>query len=434
MKQRASLLLAVLLLLTALPFAALAEYPADSYYGLGFTEDLDVYTGPGEHYYRAGGNARYGGGGVRYYGSDPANGWMLIGYKTSKGLWRMGYVPESASRLTRARDSYSLFTLSFSYLPYTVTVRSIVTDDPMMDEHTPLCTLEVGANITYLCRWNNGWAYIEAANTTVGAVRGFIRPANIAPGASAAPPPVVTAPPYQPPVVTAPPYQPPVVTARPYQPPVVTASPYQPGVSWETLYYNYLLYMDVPELHDMELVDLDFDGAPELMLRRQASGRGWLYTVLSCYQGAVRASDYFAYGGQNADWALQNGTQSNLHMVKTSATGQRQWLKIGGSATSVSYYGAVCAVTLQNGYVRESVVFTYDVPIPGQGGRMFYTVRGYSAERAEYYTELFAFQTANPRNAYYAPCWQTTSPQTRLTVFQSLAVTYQNVTRYQTFY
>ena len=88
-----------LCLLLALCFSFVPEARAlatlDYYFNANFGRSYDVFSGPGRHYYRANmGKAMYGGGAARVYGME--GDWIMMGYQTSGGDYRIGYVHKDA--------------------------------------------------------------------------------------------------------------------------------------------------------------------------------------------------------------------------------------------------------------------------------------------------------------------------------------------------
>ena len=93
MKRKRSLILLALILFS-LPAAG---ETLDEYFTCRFSRSPAVYTGPADTYFRAGsGKAQYGSPGkARVYGEE--NGWLLIGYQTSSGQYRLGYIDAALS-------------------------------------------------------------------------------------------------------------------------------------------------------------------------------------------------------------------------------------------------------------------------------------------------------------------------------------------------
>ena len=120
-------LLAVLMI--ALPAAG---ETLDAYFTCRFSRSPAVYTGPSDTYFRAG-RAQYGSPGqARVYGEE--NGWLLIGYQTSSGRYRLGYIDASAAldKMVDAPADAVLRSLSFDYTPVWLTRDCGLTDDPVI--------------------------------------------------------------------------------------------------------------------------------------------------------------------------------------------------------------------------------------------------------------------------------------------------------------
>jgi len=172
MKKTLSLLFVVVLVLS-LAATAQADF-GQTYYTLKFSQGYAVYTGPGTTYYRANGNAYYGGGVTRYYGTA-SNGWLMIGYETSGGLWRMGYIaPGAASAISTPASDYTLFNITFSSITAYVTSNTFITDDPLYGDKTPLAYLDYGKQVTVLGTYNSYWTYVEVTVSGYGKMRGYV--------------------------------------------------------------------------------------------------------------------------------------------------------------------------------------------------------------------------------------------------------------------
>ena len=120
-----------------------------------------VYTGPGTHYFRAGGNAAVGGGKCRYYGN--VGEWALIGYGLSNGQYRIGYVQQSA-----LPADVSIRQLQLGYAPVTTTGSVYFTDDPIIGTNPDANRLayygEGGVSMHLLAWFGENWAYVEISN------------------------------------------------------------------------------------------------------------------------------------------------------------------------------------------------------------------------------------------------------------------------------
>ncbi len=127
-----------------------------------------VYTGPGEQYYQAGDAQVSGGTDCRLYGSE--NGFLLIGYGTADGGYRIGYITAKALPEGAATSA-----LELSAIPRVLTAAAPLTDDPVINA-LPLGELPAGSAVTALASLNeNGqWAYVEVADFMGSPARGFI--------------------------------------------------------------------------------------------------------------------------------------------------------------------------------------------------------------------------------------------------------------------
>lgn len=203
-KTLVCLLTLVLLLAAVLPAQALINL--DQYASARFTKSYPVYSGPGEHYYRANsGKALYGGNGVvRIYGVT--GNWVLIGYGLSNGDYRIGYVKQDAlNNMTSLTGSIN-YNLTFgNEVKYTKTAVPL-TDDPVVKCKT-LTTVAANTPVTLLATMDR-WAYVELQDGPQK-LRGFVRADYLTSTSGGVP--VATQPPYTP-VVT------PRPTARPQQP------------------------------------------------------------------------------------------------------------------------------------------------------------------------------------------------------------------------
>lgn len=218
-----------LILMIAVIFSILSTAQADfnqTYYNVRFTGSFAVYTGPGTNYLRANGNAMYGGGVARYYGTA-SNGWLFMGYETSGGLWRMGYVqPSAASAITTSPSDYSIFNINFTNTAAQITYDTYITDDPLYGNKTPLANLPVGQLVTVLGSWNDYWTYTEVQVSGKQPIRGFVKSDALStwtgptPVPTSAPTPVPTSAP------TSAPTSVPATTAPPF-----TGTPYLSGLT-----------------------------------------------------------------------------------------------------------------------------------------------------------------------------------------------------------
>lgn len=131
-----------------------------------------VYTGPGEQYYRAAeGKATVGRTEIRVWGAEGREGeWALIGYGTSDGGYRMGYVLyEEAHNL---RFPQQFIANEAVRLPQDTPL----TDDPIVHEVT-LATLPAGTVVTVLAYLRGSYreyAMVELGNYQGQPLRGFV--------------------------------------------------------------------------------------------------------------------------------------------------------------------------------------------------------------------------------------------------------------------
>ena len=158
MKRKRSLILLALILFS-LPAAG---ETLDEYFTCRFSRSPAVYTGPADTYFRAGsGKAQYGSPGkARVYGEE--NGWLLIGYQTSSGQYRLGYIDAALSldKMYEAPEDVFLRPLAFDYAPVWLTRDCELTDDPVISG-APIDSLKTGQECVFLASMNRKWAYIE---------------------------------------------------------------------------------------------------------------------------------------------------------------------------------------------------------------------------------------------------------------------------------
>lgn len=214
MKKLSVLVLALVMILLAMA-PAYALPSIDQYASCTIKKAYSVYSGPGEHYYRANnGKAMYGGAGsVRVFGVT--GDWILMGYGLSNGDYRVGYVPaEGLNYISNLRGDIN-YNLTFgSQVMYTNGVASI-SDDPIV-KGKMFADIPADTQVIALATMGN-WTYVEL--TLNGKpTRGFVYSYLLRNGDGSAP--VAPAPA---PVVTAAP------TAQPQ--PVYTAAPVQTGNS-----------------------------------------------------------------------------------------------------------------------------------------------------------------------------------------------------------
>ncbi|HHT07068.1 MAG: peptidoglycan-binding domain-containing protein [Christensenellales bacterium] len=130
-----------------------------------------VYTGPGKDYYRVD-KATVGGGVCRLYGSD--GDWLLMGYGTSDGGYRIGYITKDA-----LPDDIKTDPLTFSANQVKLTKEARMIDDPIINAKQ-IGRLPAGSTVTVLAYLEDGnnWAYIEVADFNDQPARGFINRNN----------------------------------------------------------------------------------------------------------------------------------------------------------------------------------------------------------------------------------------------------------------
>lgn len=172
MKKTVSILLALIMALCVLP-AAMAEKANLNVYASGrFSKSYELYTGPGTNYRRVE-NATYGGGGAaRIYGID-ASGWIMIGYQTGKGNYRIGYItPQAYSDMTVNSGEVNN-NLTFSAIDGVITGGCNLTDDPVIN-NVSFAWMNEGTDVTILATMGTDWVYIEAMGPS-SLMRGFVR-------------------------------------------------------------------------------------------------------------------------------------------------------------------------------------------------------------------------------------------------------------------
>ena len=139
-----------------------------------FQSNYDVYQGPGTNYYRSSnGKASYGArGAARVYGTDGE--WLLIGYESGKGGYRIGYIHNY--KFPKNVNASAIPVLSYAMLTATVNQNAPVTDDPVINgNNSAIEKLKKGTQVTFLA-WvdsKHNWALIEYTSTK-GTVRAFI--------------------------------------------------------------------------------------------------------------------------------------------------------------------------------------------------------------------------------------------------------------------
>lgn len=173
MKKLISIIMMAMLLCSfALPQIASADYSSwveqlynvpdfkftNHEYGIGCGY-CPVYTAPYENAYRVNGNAGCDtNSGMAECGY--INGWLFVRYETSKGGYRVGYIPPSYAR------GVTSHTPIFDYVPAKVDNTVYLTDNPMM-QGTRFATLYPGQEIYVLAKYTYrkqqglDWWYIE---------------------------------------------------------------------------------------------------------------------------------------------------------------------------------------------------------------------------------------------------------------------------------
>ncbi len=153
---------------TATPVAEVPYLP--DYQTLRFREGVyPVYSGPGEHYYRVE-NATLGGGTCRLYGAT--GDWILIGYGTTDGGYRIGFITRTA-----LPEGIIAAELLLAYEPRTLLSDAPVNDDPIISPDA-FGEFPAGSTVFVLAYIsdNERYAYVEVPDFGDGRpVRGFIR-------------------------------------------------------------------------------------------------------------------------------------------------------------------------------------------------------------------------------------------------------------------
>ena len=141
-----------------------------SYQEYSWSANYDVYQGPGEFYYRQG-NAKFGGGKARIYGTD--GDWLLIGYGASNGDYHIGYIHnyKLPSKAKNVRP------VTYAWLPATTKSSVTVTTDPVSNMKK-LETLPKGTQVYFLA-WASSkhrYALIEYESPSYNqTVRAFVK-------------------------------------------------------------------------------------------------------------------------------------------------------------------------------------------------------------------------------------------------------------------
>ena len=243
MKRRLVCFALLLVLCASFLPEARAMANLDFYISANFGRSYDVFSGPGRHYYRANmGKAMYGGGAARVYGIE--GDWIMMGYQTSGGDYRIGYVHKDALNTAKYVDG-TIMPLNFDHYIAYADDYCRITDDPVINNKM-ICSLPENTPVTVLATMGTSWTYIEA-NTSQGLMRGFVWSIHLKNSNAPARPTQVPLPTMPPQPTQAPwPTYAPIVTAVPWrQPttapwvtsiPLITAAPWNPPTArpWVT--------------------------------------------------------------------------------------------------------------------------------------------------------------------------------------------------------
>ncbi len=324
MKKRFFFLVAILAAFVAIPFLQAHAISELTYFSARIGASPAVYSGPGKEYYRANsGKAQYGRGGVaRIYGLA-SNGWMMVGYELGSGDYRIGYVaPKNADLLYDVEEcNTSIPRLKLDSVPATITRTCDLTDDPVI--HTkPIAELKKGTAVTYLATHGN-WAYIEA-DSSIGLVRAFVRKEYVSTSGGGSPGPVATG---------------------------------QPSGSWRTLYRQYLQVNGSNNWLMLRLMDLDFDGTPELLITTDRAHAGTIIRVLAIRGGKVVTSELTIMEMDgNSEWSYP----ADLMLFYNSGTSQHEWLVFDGYVMGDYESYSVNLLTFANGQAWLSELFRHE--------------------------------------------------------------------------
>ena len=283
-----------------------------------------VYSGPGKEYYRANnGKAQYGKGGVaRIYGLA-AGGWMMIGYELGSGDYRIGYVaPKYAEMLYDIKDNDGRIpALKLDSIAATITSACNLTDDPVI--HTkPIAELPAGTAVTYLATLGN-WAYVEV-NSDIGLARAFVRKEYVSTSGGPATPP---------------------------------AQGEQHNASWASMYRQYLLDSGSADWLALRLVDLDFDGMPELLITTDRAHVGTLVRVLAIRNGRITASEYTVMEMDgNSEWDYP----ADIQLFYNSGSAQYEWLIFDGYVMGDYRSSMVSRLSFENGAASTRELFRHE--------------------------------------------------------------------------
>ena len=340
MKKHLIIWAAVLAVMFALCAQAALAVSELSHFSARIGASPAVYSGPGKEYYRANnGKAQYGKGGVaRIYGLAP-NGWMMIGYELGSGDYRIGYVaPANADLLYGIKDWDSAIPqLSLDSVSAVITADCELIDDPVI--HTkPIAYLGRGIAVTYLATLGK-WAYIEV-DCSIGLARAFVRQEYLSTSGD--------------------------VVINPGNNPGHVGGVPASG-SWRSLYRQYLQVNGSNEWFMLRLMDLDFDGTPELLITTESAHVGTRIHVLSIQNGGVAVSEFtvMEFDG-NSEWSYP----SDLMLFYNAGTSQYEWLFFDGYVMGEHESNMVNRLMYAGGQVWTAELFrhtmegneqTYDV-------------------------------------------------------------------------
>ena len=301
MKKRCAAL--CLLVLLMLPLSCPAE-TLDSFFTCRFSYSPAVYSGPSTTYFRAAsGKAQYGSPGkARVYGEE--NGWLLIGYQTGSGQYRLGYIDgaRAKDRLYEASYGAVFKALAFDYREVWLARNCELTDDPIISA-SPMDSLRAGDPCWFLATLENKWAYVEVRRGASWK-RGFV-PLDALAGLDISPDPA----PVQPPALE--PVQ--LPTAAPIATPQPTAEPWNyvdPAVGFSGVWgiaNQRLATRSGPSVHDEETGIYYLQNKPVLVLARHydpATGGWWVKCRIEREDGTVANLWTAVQRFYNQEWLL----------------------------------------------------------------------------------------------------------------------------------
>lgn len=177
MKKRLICLALALILSLCAVCPALALTDLNTFATARFSSSYPVYSGPGSYYFRANnGKATMGAGGVcRVYGV--AGDWVLIGYQTGAGIYRIGYIDKSAlNKMYDVKGTYNP-DLTFSGAVAWTKQLCPITDDPVV-KNAPVYTIPQGTVVTALGTMGTQWTYVEVLGPS-SYMRGFVSSSDL---------------------------------------------------------------------------------------------------------------------------------------------------------------------------------------------------------------------------------------------------------------